>query len=143
MATTSALSSTVSSTGAQAGSGVFKTAQNETQQFLSLLVTQLQNQDPSNPIKDQDFLSQLAQFQTLEQQIQLTQQNQTLMLSQTLASASALIGKLVEVQGADGSSVVGQVDSVVVQNGQANVMVQGQAYALANIVSVSAPAAAG
>jgi len=36
-------------------------------QFLKLLVTQLQNQDPTNPVKNEAFVAQLAQFTTLEQ----------------------------------------------------------------------------
>jgi flagellar basal-body rod modification protein FlgD len=35
--------------------------------FLRLLVTQLQSQDPTNPVENEDFVSQLAQFTTLEQ----------------------------------------------------------------------------
>ena len=35
--------------------------------FLRLLVTQLQSQDPTNPVQNQDFVAQLAQFTTLEQ----------------------------------------------------------------------------
>jgi flagellar basal-body rod modification protein FlgD len=35
--------------------------------FLRLLVTQLQSQDPTNPVKNEDFVAQLAQFTTLEQ----------------------------------------------------------------------------
>ena len=35
--------------------------------FLQLLVTKLQHQDPLNPMEDSDFIAQLAQFSTLEQ----------------------------------------------------------------------------
>jgi flagellar basal-body rod modification protein FlgD len=36
-------------------------------EFLKLLVTQLQNQDPTNPINNEQFLTQLASFSSLEQ----------------------------------------------------------------------------
>jgi flagellar basal-body rod modification protein FlgD len=42
--------------------------------FLQLLLTQLQNQDPSNPMEDTDFIAQMAQFSTLEQ---MTNMNST------------------------------------------------------------------
>lgn len=43
--------------------------------FLQLLVTQLQHQDPTQPMSDSEFIAQLAQFSSLEQ---LTHMGQTL-----------------------------------------------------------------
>ncbi|WP_075980923.1 flagellar hook assembly protein FlgD [Bacillus massilinigeriensis] len=40
--------------------------------FLKLLMTQLQNQDPLNPMQDKDFIAQMAQFSSLEQITNMT-----------------------------------------------------------------------
>ena len=47
--------------------------------FLNLLVTQLKNQDPLNPMEDKEFIAQMAQFSTLEQMQEL---NKNIMSSQ-------------------------------------------------------------
>lgn len=74
--------------------------------FLRLLVTQLSNQDPLNPMKGQEFAAQLAQFSSVEQ---LTNINKTLerqqqasgLLSQSVNGgvAADLLGKHVEAEG--------------------------------------------
>lgn len=42
-------------------------------EFLKLLVSQLQNQDPMNPISNEQFITQLATFSSLEQLISINQ----------------------------------------------------------------------
>lgn len=66
-------------------------------QFLQLLVAQLRNQDPLSPMENEQFTSQLAQLQALEQQQQLTETNAKLLLQSSLATGASLIGK--EVSG--------------------------------------------
>lgn len=41
-------------------------------EFLKILMTQLQNQDPTNPMKDNEFIAQMAQFSSLEQMTNMT-----------------------------------------------------------------------
>jgi len=60
--------------------------------FLKLLVTQLSKQDPTNPMNDREFISQMAQFSSLEQMNNVANQMGKLRGSQ----ANQLIGKMVE-----------------------------------------------
>jgi len=59
-------------------------------QFLRILITQLQNQDPLSPLQDRDFIAQMAQFSALEQIMNMAEQIQLMRLS--LGAASAMIG---------------------------------------------------
>ncbi|WP_078554671.1 flagellar hook assembly protein FlgD [Bacillus alkalicellulosilyticus] len=66
--------------------------------FLRLLITQLQNQDPASPMDDKEFIAQMAQFSSLEQMTNMSNAFQkfvTMQTSQTLVSHSELIGKKV------------------------------------------------
>jgi len=72
--------------------------------FLKLLVTQLQNQDPLNPLDQNQFLSQTAQFTSVEQLQQINQALSDMKGSSTtsgMTQAAALIGKTVTVAGQD------------------------------------------
>jgi len=60
--------------------------------FLKLLVTQLSKQDPTNPMNDREFISQMAQFSSLEQMNNVANSMNKLRASQ----ANQLIGKLVQ-----------------------------------------------
>lgn len=103
------------------------------EEFLKLLVCQLQNQDPLNPQSDTEFISQLAQFSSLEQ---MTNMNATL----TNTSAYSLVGKEVIVQTTDStgaiSEVRGTVDYVEMQNGDAMLSIDGKTYSVDDLIQV-------
>ncbi len=92
------------------------------EEFLTLLVTQLQNQDPLDPMKNEDFVAQLAQFNSLEQMINLNESMESQLVLQTLSSASNLLGKEVSaissVDSEEGyTAVTGTVESVWLEEG--------------------------
>ncbi len=67
--------------------------------FLQLLITQLQHQDPTNPMDDREFISQMAQFSSLEQMQNMTKAMESLLASQQqtqMMSYTTFIGKEVK-----------------------------------------------
>lgn len=109
------------------------------QDFLQLLVAQLRNQDPLRPMEDREFITQLAQFRTLETMINLEERVQALAAVQVFSQATALIGKTVEAQLADGTRVVGVVTEVSLTGDSPRLLVDGQAVELSQIVAVRTP----
>lgn len=80
--------------------------------FLKLLVGQLQNQNPLSPVGDQEFMAQMAAFSTLEQVTNLATSNEQ--LNQTVATSQsiALLGHQVTYTKEDGSTAEGEVEHV-------------------------------
>lgn len=78
-------------------------------QFLQLLVAELQNQDPTAPTDPTQYMSQLASFSSVEQQIQTNSKLDTMLTSQALSHAESLIGQT--ITSADGTTT-GTVASV-------------------------------
>lgn len=81
--------------------------------FLTMMVAQLQNQDPLSPMDGTEFSSQLAQFSQLEQLLNL---NETM----TSLKASFDDNSTRDVTGYIGKEVVGNVDSMSIKNGTAS-----------------------
>jgi flagellar basal-body rod modification protein FlgD len=107
--------------------------------FMKLLITQLQNQDPSNPMDSDQLLNQVSQMRSLQASLELETAMKGLTLSQQLSSASNLIGKTVTaVTGDDDTEVIGEVESVVVKDGKTMLRVDGQQIPLADITGVAA-----
>jgi flagellar basal-body rod modification protein FlgD len=82
------------------------------QDFLKLLMAQLQNQDPLKPMDDTAMIAQMAQFSALEatQALNATMQQSANVAS--ISSAGALIGKYVQSAQADGTGSSGAVTGV-------------------------------
>lgn len=79
--------------------------------FLEILLTQLTFQDPLEPLDNEEFIAQLAQFTSLEQARQTTENTNTLLQIETVAQSLRLLGRTVEVQ-TDAGTEVGSVNTV-------------------------------
>lgn len=105
--------------------------------FLKLLVTQLSKQDPTNPVKDQDFIAQMANFSSLEQMKNIASGISRMESRQ----AYTLVGKI--ISGPDmlnGEPVTGVVGAIFFDgDGKAYARVSGKTVEVDNITLVSDP----
>ena len=85
--------------------------------FLKLLIAELSNQDPTNPVEDREFISQMATFSTLEQ-MQNMNSTLTTMSEANKFSAVSYIGKAVAFTNDDGKQVPALVNAVWFENGK-------------------------
>lgn len=85
--------------------------------FLKLMVLQLQNQDPLEPLSNEEFIAQLAQFNSLEQMQNLNETMESLGSVQLLANTASLIGRNVSAM-VDGYQVDGTVSQVKFADGE-------------------------
>ena len=86
----------------------------KTEDFIKMMITQLQNQDPLEPAKNQELLAQMSQIGQLQSSTTLQESLQGMVLQNQIGSASTLIGKTVQGLDAADDPVTGLVNSVKV-----------------------------
>jgi flagellar basal-body rod modification protein FlgD len=82
--------------------------------FIKMMVTQLQNQDPLNPTNSQDILSQMSEIGQLQSSSQLQTSLTGLTLQNQIGAASSLIGKSVQGIDSNNNAVTGNVTGVTI-----------------------------
>jgi flagellar basal-body rod modification protein FlgD len=107
-------SSAASSTASQTGTNALNSLSSNFGDFLKLLMTQLQNQDPSSPLDTNQFTSELVQFSSVEQQI-----NTNTSLTQLIQLTQA--GEVMQGSSMTGKRVTVSSDHVPLQNGQGTI----------------------
>lgn len=112
--------------------------------FLQMMVTQMQYQDPTSPVNNTQFLAQLAQYSTLQQIMNLSStENSVLSAIQQLSNSidmnmgQQMIGKTVSLKDANGNSISGTVSAVKNSNNQSDIVINGTAYPISNVTSIS------
>lgn len=116
------------------GGGKASTPNLDKDDFLKILITQLQHQDPTAPLEDKEFIAQMAQFSSLEQMTNMSQGFQKLSGLLASSEAAGVLGRNVEVR--DGESLVSGVVSQVVRGDFPLVGVNGKLYDFAAVEKV-------
>ena len=105
--------------------------------FLQLLTSQISNQDPLEPMKDTEFISQMANIASLEQMQQFSKGFEMFASSHKDMVAQAYLGRAVEIK--SGSEELSGIVSAVErsEDGKISVLVNNKAYDPNEIVKVS------
>lgn len=110
----------------------------KTEDFIKMMITQLQNQDPMEPAKNQELLAQMSQIGQLQSQTQLSDSLKSMVLQNNLGAAGNLIGKQVQGTGDRGEPITGLVNSVRVEEGSVFLELDsGKSLELAKVQSIA------
>ena len=124
---------------------------NDSNMFLTLMLQQLQNQDPTQPTDNTEWLAQLAQYSSLEQMTEMNKGLSDCMqylnamyndmtLNSEITQTLSLIGKEVTIKDPDDETgkktITGKVSEASFEDGTGKVKVGDNYYSIANIISV-------
>jgi flagellar basal-body rod modification protein FlgD len=108
------------------------------QDFINMLVTQLQNQDPLQPTSSSDLLSQVSQIGQLQSSTTMQSTLQGLAQQNQIGSASSLLGKNVTGLDAQGNAQSGLVGAVQVSTSGVTLSLSGGASLdLSNVTGIT------
>jgi flagellar basal-body rod modification protein FlgD len=114
----------------------------QTEDFIRMMITQLQNQDPLKPASNQELMQQMAQISQMQSSTMLQTTLKELAVQNQIGAAGNLIGKMVEGLDENNERVSGMVASVRIEEGQVYLELDGgQRLKLGN-VTIVAPAQA-
>jgi flagellar basal-body rod modification protein FlgD len=113
------------------------------QQFLKIMLKELEQQDPMNPTSSKDLVNQMSQIQSIQSNMDLSSTLKDLALSQKLSSAGNLLGKLVTGKNSNGDDVSGIATSVKREGDKVYLELDsGNRLAVEDVLGVNNPTAA-
>lgn len=138
MSTISAVSSNNPATFASSGpvSTVANTKTLGVNDFMKLLATQFQMQDPMKPMDDTAFIAQTAQFTGLQQTNTLVQQITQLAAGQDRVTANSYLGRQVTVDAGSGAVTTGVVSAVDASGATPQLILNGKTFPLSAVLRV-------
>lgn len=113
----------------------------DSEMFLKLLVTQLQNQDPSSPMDSTQMISQTSQLASMEQLTSLNTSTTDAYNLQMRSAAAGVLGKSVSWTDSDGTAHTGVATAVSFSGTTPTVTVGGATVALTDLSGIATGAA--
>ena len=114
----------------------------KTEDFVKLMITQLQQQDPTAPAKSDQLLSQMSQIGQLQSSTQLQDSLKGLDQQNQIGAAAGLIGKSVQGLDANNNTISGTVQSIQVAGDQVNLQLDtAQTLSLGRVTTIATAAA--
>lgn len=107
-------------------------------EFMELLITQMQNQDPMAPTDNTAMIAQMAQFSSLEQMQNLNSSFEGFQQSTTAALSLMNAGTPVELELSNGQTVSGTLDKVQWNSGETQFVIDGKNYSANQVLSLTA-----
>ena len=104
--------------------------------FIRMMVAQLENQDPMDPMSNTEMLQQISQMRSITSNDRLTSSIESLSLGQALSTASSLIGKTVTGVNTLDQSITGKVEKVTIENGEARLYVGSSIINVGNVTAI-------
>ena len=104
--------------------------------FLKLLITQMQNQDPTEPMENTEFIAQMAQFSSLEQMTNMSTSFEKVANYISESSATSTLGKTIELNIGD-TTVKGIVEGTI-RGEKPEIIVNGMRYDINKIAAIYA-----
>ena len=128
-------------------------SKNDSNMFLNLMLQQLKNQDPTQPTDNTEWLSQLAQYSSLEQMTQMntgltncmnyiSAMYKDMSMNAEITQTLSMVGKEVTITIPDENDssktteVTGKVTEANFKDGTGKVKVNGEYYSISNITSI-------
>ncbi len=108
------------------------------QDFMKLLIAQLQNQDPLQPTDNEQLLNQITSMRELQSNLELESTLKSITVNQQFASAASLLGQTITGTTSSKEPVTGVVSQVFLKDNSVILGVDDKEVPLANVTTITA-----
>jgi flagellar basal-body rod modification protein FlgD len=109
-------------------------------QFIKLLVTEMQNQDPMNPMDNSQILQQISQIKAIASNDRMSNTLTSMQLQQDMTSGSVLLNQTIKGMNSSGDMISGKVDKVTVAGTKVQLHVGDDTIDLKNVSEIDSGA---